>query len=165
MVTLAYATYAFGVLTRLRLAGPVSGTVGRARRCDRLLGIVLGAALDSGPRHPRQFVAGTGFGAAFLGALRTLARAIPPTGRSSVMSAFYLVAYGSLSVPAILAGALAHAARGLNSTFEILGALFAAVALVAAAPAFRSRPEPATSPTCAPTHARQTAGTAVLDLT
>ena len=80
------------------------------------------------------------------------------------MSAFYLVAYGSLSVPAIIAGALASA-TGLNSTFEILGALFAAVAVVVAAPAFRSRPEPATSRTCAPTYASQTAGTAVLDLT
>jgi hypothetical protein len=80
------------------------------------------------------------------------------------MSAFYLVAYASLSVPAILAGALARP-LGLNSTFEILGALFAAVALVVAALAFRSRPEPPTPPTCPAAHARQMAGTAVLDLT
>lgn len=72
------------------------------------------------------------------------------------MPAFHLVAYGSLSVPAILAGALATP-LGLNSTFEILGALFAAVALVVAALASRSRPEPATSPTCTTTHARQKA--------
>jgi hypothetical protein len=36
------------------------------------------------------------------------------------MSAFYLVAYASLSVPAILAGALTTP-LGLNSTFEIFG--------------------------------------------
>lgn len=37
MVTLVYATYAFGVLTTLLLAGPVSDTVGRRldRACDR----------------------------------------------------------------------------------------------------------------------------------
>jgi predicted ester cyclase len=59
------------------------------------------------------------------------------------------------------AGALATPI-GLTTTFEILGALFAAVALVAAALAFRTRPEPATSPTCTATRARQTA---VLDFT
>jgi hypothetical protein len=71
---------------------------------------------------------------------------------------------GSLSVPAILAGALATP-LGLNSTFEILGALFVAVAVVVASLGFRSRPEPATSRTCTTAYARQTAGTAVLDLT
>jgi hypothetical protein len=55
-------------------------------------------------------------------------------------------------------------ALGLNSTFEILGALFAAVTVVVAALAFRSRPEPATSPTCTTAHARPRAATAVLDL-
>lgn len=143
-------------------AGAAAGSIALA---IGLLGIALAAALDSGAVYIlANILAGTGFGAAFLGALRTLARVIPPTSRSSVMSAFYLVAYASLSVPAILAGALATPI-GLNTTFEILGALFAAVALVAATLAFRSRPEPATSPTCTATRARQTAGTAVLDLT
>jgi hypothetical protein len=143
-------------------AGAAAGSIALA---IGLLGIALAAALDSGPVYIlANVLAGTGFGAAFLGALRTLTRAIPPPQRSSVMSAFYLVAYGSLSVPAILAGALATS-LGLNTTFEILGALFAAVALLVAVLAFRSRPEPATSPTCTATRARQTAGTAVLDLT
>jgi hypothetical protein len=107
-----------------------------------LLGIVLAGALDSGAVYMlANIVASAGFGAAFLGALRTLARAIPPTRRSSVMSAFYLVAYGSLSVPAILAGALTTP-LGLSSTFEIFGALLAAVAFVVATLAARGRPEP-----------------------
>jgi predicted MFS family arabinose efflux permease len=168
-----------GSLSVLALAGPAAisqlvfrnsppwagATAGSMALAIGLLGIMLAAALDSGLVYIlANILAGTGFGAAFLGALRTLTRTIPPTRRSSVMSAFYLVAYGSLSVPAILAGALATP-LGLNTTFEILGALFAAVALVAAALAFRSRPEPATSPTCTATPARQKAGTAVLDLT
>lgn len=45
-----------------------------------------------------------------------------------------------------------------------LGVLVSA-AVVVAALTFRSRPEPATSRTCATAHARQTAVTAVLDLT
>ncbi len=52
-----------------------------------------------------------------------------------------------------------------RTTFEIFGAPFAALALVVAALALRSRPEPATSPTCTATRAGQKAGTAVLDLT
>jgi membrane protein implicated in regulation of membrane protease activity len=83
------------------------------------------------------------------------------------MSAFYLVAYGSLSVPAILAGALATR-LGLSATFEIFGTVLAAVALVVAGLALRNRPKsqkPATSPTCAAPQARQTAGKAVLDFT
>ncbi len=51
-------------------------------------------------------VGGAGFGVAFLGALRALSIVIPPDHRAAVMSAFYVVAYGALSVPAILAGLL-----------------------------------------------------------
>ncbi len=45
------------------------------------------------------------------------------------MSAFYLVAYASLSVPAIVAGVLT-ASIGLNATFEIMGSIIAGLALV-----------------------------------
>jgi membrane protein implicated in regulation of membrane protease activity len=55
------------------------------------------------------------------------------------MSAFYLVAYGSLSVPAVLAGiVVTH--LGLESTFEIFGSVVAAVALIVAFEAWRTRP-------------------------
>ena len=63
---------------------------------------------------------GGGFGVAFLGALRALSVAIPPEHRAAVMSAFYIVAYASISVPAILAG-VGGDALGLQSTFEIFG--------------------------------------------
>ncbi len=87
-------------------------------------------------------IAGAGFGVAFLGALRALSSAVPAEHRSAVMSAFYLVAYASLSVPAIIAGVLTTPV-GLNATFEILGSLTAGIALVVAALAWRTRPRTA----------------------
>ena len=45
------------------------------------------------------------------------------------MSAFFLVAYAALSIPAVLAG-LTATRIGLSSTFEIFGAAVAALALL-----------------------------------
>jgi MFS family permease len=84
-------------------------------------------------------IAGAGFGVAFLGSLRALSVAIPPEHRAQVMSAFYVVAYSSLSLPAILAG-IVVTPLGLESTFEIFGSVVAAIALVLAVEATRSRP-------------------------
>jgi MFS family permease len=86
-------------------------------------------------------IGGAGFGVAFLGALRALSAAIPADHRASVMSAFYVVAYLSLSIPAVLAG-LGVTPLGLESTFEILGSVAAALALVVAVEAWRTRPRP-----------------------
>jgi hypothetical protein len=58
------------------------------------------------------------------------------------MSAFYIVAYLSLSLPAILAGVLVTP-LGLQSTFELFTAVLAAVALLLAFEAWRSRPRTA----------------------
>jgi hypothetical protein len=62
-----------------------------------------------------------------------------------VMSAFYVVAYGSLSLPAILAGLLVTP-LGLETTFELFGAAAAALALVVAVEAWRTRPRPRAHP-------------------
>jgi predicted MFS family arabinose efflux permease len=86
-------------------------------------------------------VGGAGFGVAFLGALRALSIVIPPDHRASVMSAFYVVAYGSISLPAIIAGVLVTP-LGLDTTFELFGAVVAGLALVVAAEAWRTRPRP-----------------------
>ena len=64
---------------------------------------------------------------------------IPPDHRAAVMSAFYVVAYLSISVPAILAGLLITP-LGLDTTFEVFGAVVAALALVVAGEAWRTRP-------------------------
>lgn len=87
-------------------------------------------------------IAGAGFGVAFLGALRALSAAIPSDHRASVMSAFYVVAYASLSVPAVIAGIIVTP-LGLESTFEILGSVAAALAIVVAVEAWRTRPRAA----------------------
>jgi MFS family permease len=117
-------------------AGAVIGSVALA---TGLLGIVVATAAGSGLMNViATAVTGLGFGAAYGGALRALSRAIPADSRSSVMSAFYLVAYGALSIPAILAGILTIQ-LGLEVTFEILGGVFAAIALILAAFAWRVR--------------------------
>jgi len=57
------------------------------------------------------------------------------------MSSFYVAAYTSLSLPAVLAGvAVAHVA--LATTFEIFGSVVAAIALTVAFEAWRTRPTP-----------------------
>src|SRR3954453_8120276 len=87
-------------------------------------------------------VGGAGFGGAFLGGLRALSAAIPPQHRAEVMSAFYVVAYLAISVPAVIAGVLVTP-LGLESTFEIFGSVVAALALAVAFEAYRTRPAPA----------------------
>ena len=117
-------------------AGSVALAVG-------LLLIVLAAAESSGALLLiGAVVGGAGFGVAFLGSLRALSVAIPIEQRAQVMSAFYVVAYASLSIPAIVAG-IAVTPLGLQSTFEIFGSVVAAIALIVAIEAARTRPRPA----------------------
>jgi predicted MFS family arabinose efflux permease len=102
--------------------------------------VVTAAATDSSLAFlTGSVLGGTGFGVAFLGALRALTAVIPPEHRATVMSAFYIVAYAALSLPAI-AGGLVVSSLGLLPTFEVFGSLAAALALVVAAQAWRSRP-------------------------
>jgi predicted MFS family arabinose efflux permease len=82
---------------------------------------------------------GIGFGVAFLGGLRALVAVIPNEHRAAVMSAFYIVAYASLSVPAVLAGVVVTH-LGLQTTFEMFGSIVAGIALVVALEAWRTRP-------------------------
>ena len=121
-------------------AGAVGGSIALA---TGLLLIVLAAAEKSSAIYVAgAIVGGAGFGVAFLGALRALSAAIPPAHRAEVMSAFYVVAYASLSLPAILAGVLVTP-LGLEATFELFGSVIAGLALIVAAEAWRTRPRPA----------------------
>ena len=105
-----------------------------------LLVIVTSAAEDSTALFlAGGVVAGAGFGVAFLGALRTLSASIPNEHRAQVMSALYVVAYLSISVPAIIAGVLVTE-LGLITTFEIFGSVVAAIALLVAYGAWTTRP-------------------------
>jgi MFS family permease len=102
--------------------------------------IVVAAATESSALYlAGSLVGGIGFGAAFLGGLRALVAQIPPEHRAAVLSAFYIVAYGSLSVPAILAGVVVSYIS-LESTFEIFGSVVAALGLGVAVQAWRTRP-------------------------
>jgi predicted MFS family arabinose efflux permease len=101
-----------------------------------LLGLAAGmaalvATLSTG--SPLAFftasaITGLGFGVAFMGALRDVSVAAPEAHRGSVMSAFFVVAYLSLSLPAIAAGITATDV-GVEPTFRLFGAGVVAVAL------------------------------------
>jgi MFS family permease len=141
---------AAGVVSQLvfRRAAPwASAAVGSAGLAVGLLGIVSAAASQSGAVYViAAVVVGAGFGGAFLGALRALSSVIPAGQRGSVMSAFYLVAYASLSIPAIAAGVLTTLI-GLRPTFELLGGVIAPLAILVTALAWRSRePRPLEPP-------------------
>jgi MFS family permease len=117
--------------------GTAAGSVALA---GGLLLIVLAAVEESAALLMiGAVIGGSGFGVAFLGSLRSLSVAIPNEHRAQVMSAFYLVAYSSLSLPAVLAG-IVVTPLGLESTFEIFGCVVAAIALVLAVEATRTRP-------------------------
>lgn len=88
---------------------------------------------------------GVGFGLAFMGALRHLSGAIPPARRGEVMSAFYVVGYLSLSLPAVAAG-LAASALGLSETFELFSGLVVLVAIAVAFGGLRIEEVPVGAP-------------------
>lgn len=102
--------------------------------------LVVAAAVDSSLLYlAGAIIGGAGFGVAFLGALRALTAVIPHEHHAAVMSAFYIVAYAALSLPAI-AGGVVVGSLGLRPTFEIFGSATAALALVVAIHALRMRP-------------------------
>jgi MFS family permease len=104
----------------LVLATGMAGTVA-ALSADSAALFLLGSTLT-----------GIGFGVAFMGAVRLISTAAPLEQRASVMSAFYVVAYLSLSVPTLIAG-LAVPELGLEATFRIFGAIVVVLGLATAA--------------------------------
>jgi predicted MFS family arabinose efflux permease len=102
--------------------------------------LVIAAAADSGVLYlGGAVIGGGGFGVAFLGGLRALTAVIPNEHRAAVISAFYVVAYAALSLPAI-AGGVVVSALGVMTTFEVFGSVVAALALVVVFQAWRTRP-------------------------
>ncbi len=131
-----------------RLAPWIGAAAGSIALALGVILIVVAAATDSGSLYMTgSIVAGAGFGAAFLGGLRSLVTAIPPASRASVMSAFYVAAYASLSIPAVLAG-LVVTRLGLDETFELFGSVVSVLALVVAFEAWRTRPPRRLSLSC-----------------
>jgi MFS family permease len=139
IIALAGAAVVAQLLTS-RSAPWIGAGVGSIALAAGMVLIVFAAARGSSAAYlAGSILAGAGFGAAFLGGLRTLSAAIPHQHRAAVMSAFYVAAYASLSLPAVLAGiVVAHLA--LPTTFEIFGSIVAAIALTVAVEAWRTRP-------------------------
>jgi len=97
-----------------------------------MAGTVASLSSDSVPLFfGVSVVTGAGFGVAFMGAIRSISLAAPAEHRAAVMSAFYVVAYLSLSVPTVIAG-LFVPTLGLEPTFRIFGSIVVALALVTA---------------------------------
>jgi predicted MFS family arabinose efflux permease len=122
-------------------SAPWAGTsLGSLALATGMLAIVLAAATETTAIYwIGTVIGGGGFGVAFLGGLRALSAAIPPMHRAAVMSAFYVVAYMAISLPAVLAGVLVTP-LGLESTLEIFGSVVAALSLAVAFEAYRTRP-------------------------
>lgn len=83
-------------------------------------------------------VAGCGFGAGFLGAVRSLVPLALPHERAGLMSAYYVLSYLAFCLPALLAGNLART-FGLVATTDGYGAVLMVLALSAMASLLRSR--------------------------
>jgi len=132
-----------GALAQLlfgRAAPWLGASLGSIALAAGMILIVLSASEESAVLYVLgAVIGGAGFGVAFLGSLRALSVAIPNEHRAQVMAAFYVVAYASLSLPAVLAG-IVVTPLGLESTFEIFGSVIAAIALILAIEATRTRP-------------------------
>jgi MFS family permease len=139
IVALAAAAGVAQALTA-RTAPWVAAGAGSLALAAGVVAIVVAAAGGSGALFVAgSVVAGAGFGAAFLGGLRALVTSIPAAHRAAVLSAFFVVAYASLSVPAVLAG-VSVTYISLQSTFELFGSVVAVIALLVALQAWRTRP-------------------------
>ncbi|WP_246851904.1 MFS transporter [Patulibacter sp. SYSU D01012] len=124
---------------RLTAGGAIVLSLGMA-------GIVGSLSLDVGPVFlAASVLTGLGWGVAFLGALRSLTAVVPPHHRGETMSAFYLVAYTSISLPALGAG-LVVGSWGLLPTFRVFGGLVVLAGLATAIGAVRMRPGGAPAP-------------------
>ena len=75
-------------------------------------------------------VAGGGFGAGFLGALRSVVPLALSHERAGLMSAFYVLSYLAFCVPSLLAGNLTRT-FGLIATTDAYGVLLIVLALSA----------------------------------
>jgi hypothetical protein len=139
-IVMVAGTATISVLPLRRVPPWVNASVGSVALAAGMVLIVLAAAWDSaGYFIGGSILAGAGFGMAFFGGLRGLIVVIPPAQRGAVMAAFYITAYVSISVPAVLAGiVVAH--LGLAPTFEIFGSVVAGIALLVTGQSLCSRP-------------------------
>ncbi|WP_223471844.1 MULTISPECIES: MFS transporter [unclassified Pseudomonas] len=127
----------------LTLSGALSIYLLRNQEADKMLrlsasllvvGLVLVLAAVHGASLPLFFigtlVTGSGFGAGFLGALRSIMPLALPHERAGLMSAFYVLSYLAFSLPSLLAGNLTRV-FGLIPTTDGYGAVLIVLCVVA----------------------------------
>ena len=93
-------------------------------------------------------VAGVGFGAAFQGALRSVAMVAGPQERAGVISVLFVISYVAFGGPAIIAGLLVVETGDIMATSQYYGG--AVMALAGAALIAMLRPAKVTAPAAAP---------------
>jgi MFS family permease len=94
-------------------------------------------------------VAGCGFGASFLGSLRSVVPLALPHERAGLMSAYYVLSYLAFCLPSLLAGSLTRA-FGLVAATDAYGATLIVLAVVALSSMIRQRVSQARSVTGQP---------------
>jgi hypothetical protein len=132
-----------GLVAVLTVSGALMIYGLRHRAADKVLRLgamllALGVALILGAVHtaslPLFFVAtliaGSGFGAGFLGAVRSVVPLAQPHERAGLMSAFYVLSYLAFCIPSLLAGTLTRT-FGLIATTDGYGASLIVLALSA----------------------------------
>ena len=92
---------------------------------------------------PARVIGGAGFGVAFLGALRALSAAIPPEHRAARHVGLLRRRLRWRSRCRRCSPASLVTPLGLEATFELFGSIVAALALLVAFEAWRTRPRPA----------------------
>jgi len=92
---------------------------------------------------------GLTFGLAFGGSLRHLGSVVPAGQRGEVMSAYYVLAYGAMAVPTVLAG-WAATTWGLAAVFPWFTAAVAVACIAAGSLGLRSRAAATGVPAAAP---------------
>lgn len=129
-VVFALTMSGFGAIALLRgLPTPRLLSAGSAALAGGLMVTLAGAHLDSALLFfAGTCLAGTGFGAAFQGALRSIVPLAQPTERAGLVAAFFALSYLAFSLPALLAGVMAHE-MGLRLTTDIYAATLIVLAL------------------------------------
>jgi hypothetical protein len=106
-------------------------------------GVALAMAALSLPSVPLFFVgtavAGTGFGAGFQGAMRSVLPHAAARDRAGVLSVILVVSYLAMGVPAVLAGFLVAEQGSVLTTAREFGAVVMALAAAALAGALLRR--------------------------
>ncbi|MBP5115561.1 MFS transporter [Pseudomonas protegens] len=141
-----------GLVAVLTLSGALMIFSLRQRPADRVLrlgagmlamGVMLILAAVHSASLPLFFfgtlVLGSGFGAGFLGALRSVVPLALPHERAGLMSAFYVLSYLAFCLPALLAGNLTRS-FGLIATTDGYGAVLVLLSLGALLTLMRQRP-------------------------